>query len=118
MTTSVPIYFLDQITPKPGQAEAFFKFYMETYAPAAQARGLKLEHTWINPPIWLEGAQSNTLFIIWSVEGVAGYWKVMAAPASLDGSTSHWWRDADPMIETRSRLVLSDISNLASLNNV
>jgi hypothetical protein len=118
MTETPLIYFLDQITPKPGQAEAFFKAYMEEYAPAAQARGLKLEHTWINPPIWLQGGQSNTLYIVWSVEGVAGYWKVMSAPSALDGSSAFWWRDAEPMIETRSRSVLSDVSNVAGLNNV
>jgi hypothetical protein len=112
------IYFIDQVTPRPGQGELFYRHYMETYVPAAQARGLTLQHTWVNPPMWLEGEQSNTLFMVWSVKGTSGFWGVMARPESLDGSTGAWWRDAQPMIATRSRSVLSDAANLAVLHDV
>jgi len=112
------IYFMDQITPRPGQGELFYHHYMETYVPAAQARGLTLQHAWVNPPMWLEGQQSNTLHIVWSVKGVAGFWGVMARPESLDGSTGAWWREAQPMIATRSRSVMSDAANVAELNDV
>lgn len=118
MTTNPTIYFLDQITPKSGQAESFFKAYMDEYAPQARARGMTLRHAWVNPPIWLKGDQSNTLFVVWSVEGVPGFWKLMATPSALDGSTSYWWRDVDHLIESRSRSVLSDASNIEALNNV
>src|SRR5581483_2129564 len=49
-----PIYQVDEITPKPGQAQEFLKTYMERYAPGAVARGFKLEFTWVSPPLWLK----------------------------------------------------------------
>jgi hypothetical protein len=117
MANDETIYILDQITPKAGRGKAFLQSYMDGYAPVARARGLKLEYTWVSPPMWMEGEQSNTLFIVWSVKGVAAYWAV-ESKARRDPTSSHWWRDAEPMIATRSRSVLSDASNIASLTNV
>jgi hypothetical protein len=118
MSQDNPIYFLDMIRPKPGQGEEFFKHYMDSYAPQALERGLKLEHTWVNPPIWLEGDQSNTLFVVWSVKGVNGFWKSMVPPSAMDGSLAFWWRDADPMIAERSRMALCEAHDIASFVNV
>jgi hypothetical protein len=114
------IYILDQITPKAGQAEIFLKHYLDTYAPLARERNMTLAHSWISPPLWLQGDQLNTLFMVWSVPGGAfGYLTAaMAHPGALDGSASFWWRDAEHMIATRSRSILSDTNDIASLNNV
>lgn len=117
MPNDEAIYILDQITPKPGKAEAFLQHYLDGYAPLAKARGLTLEYSWVNPPVWLEGGQSNTLFIVWSVKGTGAYYAA-AYMARLDPLSSNWWRDADPMIETRRRAVLGDSSAIASLTNV
>ena len=111
------IYVLDEITPKAGQGRALFDHYMEAYAPVARARGLKLEHAWVNPPVWLEGEQLNVLYFVWSVVGVAGYWGV-EAKARWDETSSDFWRDIEPMITARRRSVLAEAADLAGLANV
>ena len=117
MANDETIVILDQITPKSGCGEAFFKRYIDEYAPVARARGLKLEHSWVSPPMWMEGAQSNTLFIMWSVRGVAAYWSA-AQQARLDPASADWWRDIEPMITTRNRSVLGEASDIESLTDV
>jgi hypothetical protein len=107
----LPIYILDQITSKPGQGLALHRHYMETYAPAAQARGMTLEHCLVNPPLWLDGEQSNTLVMIWSVKGLKGFWGAAATPAAMEGATAQWWRDADAMIASRTRSVFGEASD-------
>jgi hypothetical protein len=113
------IYIVDQITSRPGQGETFFKFYMDGYAPSARARGLELKHSFVNPPVWLNDDQSNVFIFVWAISGgVGGIWQVMATPEALDGSLSFWWRDAEPMIATRSRAIFSEAASIASLTNV
>jgi len=116
LTNEEPIYLLDQITPKAGQAEAFLKAYMERYAPNAKSRGLKHEFTWVAPPMWLDN-QPNTLFIVWSVKG-AGAWWAMEHSARRDPAIIEWWREADMMIESRRRSFASNVSDIASLTDV
>jgi hypothetical protein len=113
------IYIIDQITPRAGKAESFFKIYMDEYAPRARSRGLQLEHSWINPPVWLDDDQSNTLIFVWSLTGgVGNIWRVMAVPEALDGSGGFWWRDVGHMITKRSRSMYSDVASIADLTNV
>ena len=111
------IYIIDQITPKGGQGKAFFQYYVDNYVPVAEARGLKLEHRWVQPPMWMEGEQTNTLHFVWSAKGVMGYWGV-EAQARWDPTSSHFWRDIEPMIVSRTRSVLAEESDIASLTNV
>jgi hypothetical protein len=111
------VYILDQVTPKPGRAQEFMKSYVEHYVPGAEARGMKRAFTWVTPPVWLDN-QTNTLFFIWSVKGTAGWWATQMA-ARLDPSfVIDWWRSAEPMIETRRRYCLADVSDVASLTHV
>jgi hypothetical protein len=110
------IYMLDQVTPKPGRAQAFLKAYMDEYAPRVVERGLKLEHTWVTPPTWLEN-QSNTLFFIWSVKGLPAWWE-MQFKARWDQFLPDWWRDQAPNIEERRRCHLTDVTDVAELTNV
>ena len=117
MAKDPKLYVLDRITPKAGCGEDFFRYYMDRYVPVATARGLKLEHRWVNPPVWMEGEQSNTLFFVWSVEGVAAYWEV-AGKARWDPSSPDFWRDIEPMIVERRRAVLAEASDVASLSDV
>jgi len=110
------IYILDQITPKPGQAQAFLNAYMEKYAPAARARGMTLVHRWVSPPMWLK-EQSNTLFIIWTVQGAKAWWQ-MSFLGRRDPTVVGWWEEAESMIEKRHRCFLSDVADIESLANV
>ena len=117
MTVDSNIYIVDEIRPKPGGGRAFLEHYLETYAPLAAGRGMKLEHSLVCPPVWLEGEQQNTLLIVWSVESVAAYWGVQAK-ARWDQSIADWWVRADEMVTSRSRRVLGDSTHIASLTNV
>jgi hypothetical protein len=110
------IYILDQVTPKPGQAEAFLAAYMEKYAPAARARGMTLVHRWVAPPMWLK-EQSNTLFIIWTVQGARAWWQ-MSFLGRRDPAVSGFWEEIEPMIEKRHRSFLSDVADVESLCHV
>jgi hypothetical protein len=116
MGNDATIYLLDQVVPKAGRGQQFLNAYMQRYAPGAEARGMKLEFTWITPPLWLDN-QVNTLFFIWSMRGVAGWW-AMQMHARRDPSLADWWRDAEQMIESRQRRFLANISDVTSLTHV
>jgi hypothetical protein len=110
------IYYLDQITPKPGLAQAVLDLYMTKYVPAAQERGMTLVHRWVAPPMWLK-EQSNTLYIIWTVQGARAWWQ-----ASYFGrrnpEVAGFWEALEPMLVSRHRSFLSDVADVESLCNV
>jgi hypothetical protein len=110
------IYILDEVTVKPGRAEEFLAAYMEKYAPKARARGMTLVHRWMTPPLWLK-EQSNTLYIIWTVQGAKAWWQ-MSFLGRRDPAVFGWWEEAEAMIVTRRHCFLSDIAELESLANV
>ena len=68
-----PVYVIDEITPKAGQAKALFETYMSRYVPGALARGMKLEHSLVEPAYWVEDG-SNRLVFIWSLPGPGAVW--------------------------------------------
>lgn len=117
MADGTTIYIVDEIRPKPGQGQAFLDHYMESYAPLAVARGMRLEHSWVNPPLWLSGDQQNTLLIVWSVESVSAYWELQGK-IRWDSAISDWWSQVDAMVTSRNRLVLGESQELASFTNV
>ncbi len=110
------IYFLDQVKPKPGLAQAFLDLYMEKYAPAARDRGMTLVHRWVAPPMWLK-EQSNTLYIIWTVQGARAWWQASFL-GRRNPQVSGFWEEVAPMIESRHRSFLSDVADVESLCNV
>jgi hypothetical protein len=110
------IYILDQVTTKPGQAQTFLTAYMERYAPAARARGMTLVHRWVTPPMWLK-EQSNTLHIIWTVQGAQAWW-AMSQQGRANPAVRAFWDSIEPLIETRHRSFLSDVADVESLCNV
>ncbi len=110
------IYILDQVTPKPGQAQAFLAAYMERYAPAALERGMTLVNRLVSPPMWLK-EQSNTLQITWSVKG-AGAWWAMSHQGRRNPAVKEFWESVQPMIVTRHRSFLSDVADVESICNV
>jgi hypothetical protein len=110
------IYILDEMTAKPGQAEALLAAYMADYVPAARERGMTLIHRWVTPPLWLK-AQSNTLHVIWTVQGAKSWWR-MSFIGRRDPAVAGWWENAAPMIESRRRCFLADADDLESLADV
>jgi hypothetical protein len=111
MEPDTDIYIVDEIIPKPGRGEALLKHYMDTYAPRARNWGMKLNHSWVCPPVWLEGDQQNTLLIIWSVESVGAFWDVQVK-IRWDRSVSEWWSQVDGMITSRTRRVFGGADHI------
>jgi hypothetical protein len=115
MSGAETVYLVDQVVVKPGQGEAFLNAYRERYVPGAQARGMRLEKTWVSPPMWLDD-QSNTLLFIWSLQGAQGFW-AMSFQGRQDPSLQQWWHEeAASMIESRQRYLASDVVDLTTLN--
>jgi len=110
------IYYLDHIVAQPGQGKALLDLYMTSYVPKAKSRGMVLAHRWVTPPLWLEG-QSNELFIIWTVQGVAAWWAATRMRRK-DPDLISFWAEALPLIAKRQRLYLSDVDDVASLCSV
>jgi hypothetical protein len=111
------IYIMDCITPHPGRGAEVLYHYLENYVPVGEERGLTLRHKWVSPPVWLKGNQTNTLYFVWSVTGVAGYWGA-EAKARWDASTPDFWRDLEPMIQSRTRQVMAEDTDIESLCDV
>jgi hypothetical protein len=111
------IYVVDRIVARPGEGEELFRRYVDEYVPVAQGRGLTLEHRWVSPPVWLRGGQSNTLMFVWSVTGAGGYWAA-EGQARADQGAGDWWRTIEPMCVSRTRAVMSEGADLASLADV
>jgi len=116
MSDRGPIYIVDQITPLPGQGEAYLKGYMERYVGPAKERGLTLVHSWVAPPMWLKD-QSNTLFFVWSVETPEAVWHVNIG-ARANPAVMEWWNDAEKMTESRQRYIMSEPSKLEGIGQV
>ena len=110
------IYILDQITPKPGRARDVLDLYMEKYAPKARERGMTLLHRWVAPPMWLD-EQSNTLFIVWTVQGAKAWWQ-MSFLGRRDPTVAGFWDEIEPLIEKRHRSFSSDVTDVESLCDV
>lgn len=111
------VYVVDDVTVKPGAGAAFLEAYMSRYAPGAQARGLTLLHRMVSPPVWLE-EQSNRLIFIWTAAGAAGVWAAKFAGRN-DPALAAWWEsEAAAFIESRSRAVFADPTELARLGDV
>lgn len=111
------IFVVDCIIPQPGRGAEVLGYYLDRYAPVAQQRGLALQHKWVSPPVWLEGEQANTLYFVWSVSGTAAYWAA-EAQARWDPTTPDFWSDLDPMIQSRTRQVLAEDTDITSLCDV
>jgi hypothetical protein len=111
------IFIVDRIVAQPGSGETLFRRYVDEYAPVNEGRGLTLEHRWVSPPVWLEGGQSNTLTFVWSTKGAAGFWAA-GAQARFDPSAGDWWQTIAPLLSSRSRSVMSEASDIASLTDV
>ena len=106
------ILILDEITVRPGQAAAYRNAYRSKYVPAAERRGMRLEQAWQHPPGQDYDELPSTLFYLWSVEDVSGWWAQRLSRLP-DGSDERfekhaWWQESDAMTLARKRRMLSD----------
>jgi hypothetical protein len=106
------ILILDEIEARPGMGPAVREAYRERYAPAAEARGMKLEAAWQHPPVLDIAELPATLFWLWSVEGEAGWWKqrLSRKPDGTDEreDKTTFWQSIAPLTLGRKRRMLTD----------
>jgi hypothetical protein len=111
------IYIVDQIVPKPGKGKEVLDTYMAKYAPAARAeRGMTLVHQLVSPPMWLD-EQSNTLTIIWTVQGAPAWWN-MSFHGRRNPDVAGFWESIKPLIVSRHRSFSAEVADLGSLADV
>ncbi len=106
------IFILDEIVVKPGQAEEYRRAYAAHYVPGAERRGMRLTGKWQTPASQDFTELPTTLFYLWAVDGVAGWWGQRMSKLP-DGSDERfeklaWWQQSDTMTLARKRRVLSD----------
>src|SRR6185312_7511625 len=113
---TIPVYIVDEIVPKPGNARALFDAYLARYAPGATARGMKLEHSLVEPAFWTEDG-SNRLIFIWSVPGVGAVWGKNFA-GRQDPEVIAWWSEVDSQSLSRRRSTLCEGADIGSVTDV
>ena len=106
------VFILDEVVVKPGLAGTYRSAYRECYMPGAERRRMRLEGAWQSPPTCDLDELPTTLYYLWSVEGVQGWW-AMRLSRRPDGSDERfdkhtWWQESDHMTLSRRRTVLSD----------
>ena len=106
------VFILDEIMVKPGQADAYRRAHAARYAPGAERRGMRLVGKWQTPPGQGFAELPTTLFFLWAVDGVAGWWgqRLSRLPDGADERDEKlaWWQESDTMTLSRSRRMLSD----------
>ena len=105
------IFILDEVVVKPGLARAFNDIYRDEYMPAARRRDMEPEGAWHSPPGFLPDEIAVTFYYLWSVDGVAGWWK-MRLSRTADGGDERfeklgWWQKVEEMIVERKRVMLT-----------
>ena len=106
------IYILDEIVVRPGRADDYRLAYAARYVPGAERRGMRLAGAWQTPPGQHFAELPTTLFYLWAVDGVQGWWSQRMSKLP-DGSDERfeklaWWQESDRMTLSRKRRMLSD----------
>ncbi|MBW2269247.1 MAG: hypothetical protein JRH16_11770 [Deltaproteobacteria bacterium] len=112
MSDTQPIYILDELTLHPGALDTFLSAFERDYRRAAEARGMRLQHTWVTPPLELAG-RGSTVLLVWSLDGVAGFWGMRARNG--DPEIAAWWEACDELVASRTRRYAAESSALAGL---
>ena len=94
-------YVMDEFTVQAGKLQLFTGRYAERYVPNAEARGLKLVGSWVNPPVEPEG-ESIQVVVIWSLDGSPAFWS-QSREARQDPTVAEWWREAEGYLLSRER---------------
>lgn len=106
------VLILDEVVVKPGLAGAYRSAYVERYMPGAERRGMRLQGAWQSPPMRDFDELPTTLYYLWSIDEVAGWWsmRLSRAPNGDDERFEKhaWWQESDRMTVSRKRTMLSD----------
>lgn len=105
------VLILDEIVVKPGQAAAYREAYRTSYRPGAEGRGMRLDGAWQSPPGQDYDELPTTLYFLWSVDGVDGWW-AMRMSRKADGSDERfdklaWWQANEHLTLSRKRSILT-----------
>lgn len=110
------IFILDEVVVGPGMSAAYRDAYLKHYAPGARERGMALESVWRTPPFDL-AEKGATLYFLWSVDGILGWWTMRLGAARVSGEEvsidegdekSGWWLESVRLSISRRRLFLTD----------
>lgn len=108
------IFILDEIIVKPGKTAAYCEAFDRDYAPGAQRRGMRSEGRWRNPPMQDFEELPATLYFLWSVEDVAGWWRMRMSrtPEGMDErfEKHRWWQESEPLTLGRKRSFLTSLT--------
>lgn len=111
------IWVVDEVETRPGMGAAFLDAYLARYAPGAEARGLRLAHTMVEPAMWLDDAP-NRLLLVWEAADPGAVWTAKHQ-ARGDPAVSTWWEEEAPaFILHRKRGTFAPAEALAALANV
>lgn len=109
------VLIVDEIVARPGHVDDVRRLYRANYAPAAERRGMVLQSSWQSPTGPRIDATATTLWFVWSVDGVAGWWRqrLSRRPDGTDerGDKHAFWQSVAPLIITRRRQMLTDQSD-------
>ncbi|MBU6266698.1 MAG: hypothetical protein KGN34_04095 [Sphingomonadales bacterium] len=105
------VLILDELVVRPGQAAAVRAHYRADYVPAAERRGMVLQAAWQSPPGPDLPGVETTLWFVWRVHGVAGWWRQRFSRLP-DGSDERaakqaFWQGLEPLLVSRQRRMLS-----------
>jgi hypothetical protein len=111
-----PVYIIDEIVPRPGQAKTLFDAYLTRYAPGATARGMTLAHSLVEPAYWEESG-ANRLVFVWSLPGPGAVWGKNFM-SRQDQEVAAWWAEVDQLALSRRRSTLCDGKDIAKATDV
>ena len=111
--TTDPVYVLDEIELHPGALEPFLSALARDYEPHARARGMERIHTWVTPPIEIEG-RGNEVLVVWRLADAEGFWA--ARSRSADPEVLEFWKACEGYIVARTRRYAAESSALPALD--
>ena len=112
MAKDQAIYVLDELQLQPGALESFLSTFERDYRPAAEARGMRLEHKWVTPT-FERADRGSTLLLVWALDGVGGFWGMRAQNG--EPQIAEWWDECDELIASRTRRYAAESSALPGL---
>ncbi len=115
--SDIPALVIDEFVCKPGEGKEFLEYYLEAYAPVAEAAGLTLKSKLVFPPCWLPEA-SNTIQVIWEMQGGNGFWGVYNRATRFDPNTIPFWADIRSRVISQDRRFFANVDEVEAMNNV
>jgi hypothetical protein len=107
------IFILDQLVSRDGEGEALHTLYRDEYIPGAEARGMKLVHRLVSPPLWLDDG-ANRLLFLWRLPDADGFWRKNNL-GRRDPVVQGWWAKVDRLAASRRRDTLADPADFTRL---